>query len=356
MPEREPRADRSPPGDDEARVGGLIEAAGPRPPIPPEDLEAIAAAARSAWRIGVHRHRRAAAAAPRRRLPPAPTLALALAATIAAALGLGWWWAATRVPAAGAATVARVETVAGAVRVAGEAGEPGPLAAGDELPRGATVTTAGAGGAGAGRVSLRLAGGPTLRLDAGTELRLVSATAVELARGELYAATGPGEGRGAALEVRTPLGTARDVGTQFTVAVVGRGAESVRVRVREGAVVVERDGRSYRAAPGEELVVLRGDGVERREIPTHGDPWAWVLDAAPPFAGRTLADLLGWVERETGWRVRYESPELAESARRIVLYGGVGDLRPDEAPLAVLPGAGLEGEVEGGVLTVRRPR
>jgi len=353
MPEREPRADRPTPVDDEAPVRGLIEGAGPRPPIPAEDLEAIAAAARSAWRMQVDRHRRPAAAAPRRR--PTPALALALAASLAAVLGLGWWWASTRAPAA-AATVARVETASGPVRVAAGPGEARELAAGDELPAGATLTTAGPGGAGPGHASLALAGGPTVRLAAGTELRLASAAALELVRGELYAASGADQGNSAALEVRTPLGTARDVGTRFTVAVLGPTAEALRVRVRDGAVVVERDGESHRAAQGEELVVRRGGGVARREIATHGDPWAWVLDAAPPFTGGTLADLLRWTERETGWRVRFEEPGLAEEAERIVLYGGVGDLRPDEAPLAVLPGAGLEGEVADGVLSIRRPR
>lgn len=349
MSERELRSDRPPPGDDEAIVGGLLQAAGPRPAIPAEDLEAIAAAARSAWRMQVHRHRRASESVPSRR---SRTVVLALAATLAAVLGLGWWWSSTRV-APGAVAVARVETVAGGVRIADGSGSR-PLADGEEIRAGATLTTGGAA-EDAGRVSLRLAGGPTLRLDAGAELLLVSATSVVLARGEMYAASGSA-GRGAALEVRTPLGTARDVGTQFTVAVLGPAAEAVRVRVREGAVVVLRDGQSYRTEPGQELLVLRDDGVERREIPAHGDPWSWVVAAAPPFSGRTLADLLGWVEDEAGWRVRYESPELAAAARKIVLYGGVGDLRADEAALAVLPGAGLDGELDDGVLTVRRPR
>jgi len=351
MPQREPRADRSPPHVDEARVRDLIEAAGPRPPIPAEDLEAIAEAARSAWRIQVHRHRRAAGAAPRRR--PAAGWALALAAALAAVLGLGWWWQTVRAPAA-AAAVARVETVSGAVYAQPPLGDPRLLAVGDELPPGTTLVTP--GGIGPSRISLRLAAG-SVRVDDESRLRLISSTALELSGGEVYAATDPVRGEPSpALEVRTPLGTARDVGTQFTVAVLGPAADALRVRVREGAVAVERDGERHRAAAGEELVVARDGRVARREIATHGDPWAWVLDAAPPFTGRTLADLLAWVQRETGWRVRYEEPGLAVEAEGIVLYGGVGDLRPDEAAQAILPGAGLEGQVADGVLTVRRPR
>jgi hypothetical protein len=83
-----------------------------------------------------------------------------------------------------------------------------------------------------------------------------------------------------------------------------------------------------------------------------------VLEAAAGFEieGQTLQDLLDWVARETGWQVRFADAELAASAKEIVLHGGIGNLRPDQAPFAVLPGAGLEGELSRGVLTIRRAR
>jgi hypothetical protein len=52
--------------------------------------------------------------------------------------------------------------------------------------------------------------------------------------------------------------------------------------------------------------------------------------------------------------VRFSEPELAGSADAIVLHGDLNGLRPDQAPFAVLPGAGLEGELDDGVLVVRR--
>jgi hypothetical protein len=97
--------------------------------------------------------------------------------------------------------------------------------------------------------------------------------------------------------------------------------------------------------------------MERREAPGHGPAWEWVAAAGPPFdiEGRSVADLLGWVSRETGWRVLYEDPGLAAAAEGMVLHGSMGDLRPEQAPFELLPGAGLEGELRGGVLLVRRP-
>jgi hypothetical protein len=104
-------------------------------------------------------------------------------------------------------------------------------------------------------------------------------------------------------------------------------------------------------------MVVRTDGsFVRREAPGHGPAWDWVVATAPAFEleGSTLGELLAWVSRETGWRVRFSEPELAGSADAIVLHGDLNGLRPDQAPFAVLPGAGLEGELDDGVLVVRR--
>ena len=100
-------------------------------------------------------------------------------------------------------------------------------------------------------------------------------------------------------------------------------------------------------APAVALRVIAGSGAD----------WAWVMEAAPAFVmeGRTLRQLLDWVQRETGWRVRLEGT-LAREADSIVLHGSVGALPADRAVFAVLPGAGLEGELRDGTLWVRAPR
>jgi ferric-dicitrate binding protein FerR (iron transport regulator) len=337
----------SPPGEEEA-VRRLLEMAGPRPPIPQEDLDAISAAARLAWREEVRKRAGAAVARPRR---PLRALALGLAAALALAIGLAGWWGSRsdRVPP----TAAWVEAVTGGVHLGAAAN---PITAGEPVPLGAALRSGGAGSE--GRASLRLAGGATVRLDAGTRLRFASAGALELEHGALYVDTGSGPRRPTAIEVRTPLGTVRDVGTRFAVRIVEPGKAALLVRVRDGEVLTEHRGRTYRTPAGRELTLHRDGTVESRGVATHGAEWDWVLRAAPGFdiEGRNLREFLDWVSRETGWRVLFADSGLADSAAKIVLHGGIGDLRPDRAPFAVLPGAGLSGKLEDGTLVIRRLR
>lgn len=340
--------------DDEARVRDLLETAGARPELPGEDLEAIVAAARSEWEVrwGGGEGPRGGAASRRRWVAAAAVLA----ATLVVAVGVAWWWQGARSAGEAPAVVARAERVVGPVQVASGESDLRVIAAGDPMAAGAWIHTGGAGVGPLGRLSLRLASGTTVRVDAGSRLRLVSTGVLDLERGAVYVDTGAAQAGGGGIEVRTPLGTARNVGTQFVVRTVGGAEGSVRVQVRQGAVEVDRGRATYRAGPGDELVI-RGEGpVERREVSPHGRHWEWVIEAAPPFEleGRTLEELLDWVSRETGWRVLFEDDALAASAGEIVLHGSLGELRADEAAFTILPGAGLEGELWGGALVVRR--
>ena len=217
------------------------------------------------------------------------------------------------------------------------------------MPQGAALRS----GDPEGRASLRLAGGATVRLDAATRLRLASAAILELESGAVYVDTGAGRGP---IEVRTSLGTVRDVGTRFAVQVAPETA--LRVRVRDGEVLTERRGRTYRTQAGEELELRRNGTSERRAVAPYGPSWEWTLEAAPAFdiEGRSLREFLDWVSRETGWRIVFPDERLADSAAKIVLHGSLGGLRPDRAPFAVLPGAGLEGALRDGELVVRAPR
>lgn len=352
MDERHREPAPTPWDDDEGRVEELLERAGPLPELPEEDLEAITATARSAWRscwgdAPIRETRRPG----RRRL----AVAAALAATLALAVGLGWWWRGLD-PSGSPELAAHLEAVSGSVALAGDAVAAEIPSAGQPVPAGAVIITGGPSGPPfdlEGRVSLRLATGATVRLDAESRLLVVSASVLELARGTVYLDTGTAVSSDARVEVRTALGTARDVGTQFMVRVE---QEAMSVRVREGAVAVERGGATFRTGAGRQVVLHRDGRVERREAPGYGSPWEWVTAAAPPFEleGRTLAELLDWVSRETGWRVRFADRALAESADGIVLHGSLGGVGPDQAPFVVLPGAGLEGDLREGVLTVRR--
>lgn len=340
-------------GDGE-RVASLLEKAGPRPEVPAEDLAAIKQAFRSAWeeRCG----RGAGRGAGRRATRPARGPWLALAAALVAGLGLaGWWWSFG--PGAGPGTLARVEAVAGpvTVRPAGETAGPSRLSAGMEIAAGAAVETAGAGEAGAAWAAMRLTDGHSVRLDSASLVRLTGAFSLSLERGAVYLDSG-GSREAESVTVRTPLGVARSLGTQFEVRLLGRETPSMRVRVREGDVRVEAGRTAYAAGPGVELTLHADGSVTRSSVAFHGPPWRWTLQAAPPLEieGLPLDAFLDWVARETGWEIRYADPKLAAKAKEIVLHGSMGELTPDQALEGVLPGAGLEHRVEGGTLTVRR--
>ncbi len=354
----EPRRPRD--GDDEEEVRRLLAAAGPRPEVPEDDLAAITAAARAAWLEAVHARRRGEAAEERRWTARRP--ALAAAAVLAAALGLGaWWWLArTAVPA----ELARVETVRGSAWLQPAGVAERPLAAGDAVPAGAAVRTA-PGAA----LSLRLPGGTDLRLDADTLLHfppfadLVSAGArnddppltLALARGALYADTGDDRASTTSLRIHTPVATAEDVGTRFAVRLLDAPRPALEVRVRAGAVAVERGGARWLAPAGEELVVAAEGEPLRRAVPAFGAGWEWVAGAAAfDVEGRTVAELLAWVARETGWTLRWQDAGVERAAREIVLHGDFGDLPPERAAFVVLPGADLEARLEDGELVVSR--
>ncbi len=385
MNEHEPTIAGAAPADDEPDVRRLLEKAGPRPPIPPEDLAAITAAARTAWRREVERRaggaetpeaagrerpkpaldgpealarfQEFAVTAPGRRQRPDWAMPALIAALLLLSVGLFWWLARRGVAAA---EIVRAESVIGTTWIEGEGtGGPRPLRAGEQIPAGATVVTViETAEIAAGRASFRLADGTVLRLDAGSVARFDSPSVVALEQGAIYADTGEG---GSGLTIATRAGTASDVGTRFTVRVFEPPLLALEVRVRDGEVAAERAGRRWVASAGEELVVRRSGEPERRAIDPWGPEWDWVLDAAAGYSieGRTLGELLDWTSHETGWTVRWAEPDRAADARGIVLRGAIGNLRPDQAPFAVLPGAGFDGElVEGGAggaeLVIRR--
>jgi ferric-dicitrate binding protein FerR (iron transport regulator) len=313
--------DETPLADDP--IGRLVRLVGPRPGVAAERERRVKAAVRAAWRGEVRRRSR------RRALWAVG--ALAAAAALALTIGRAPRERLTPRPVPPVATVA---TVAAAVGVAG-------LAAGDAVSRDATLDTGEDGS-----VALRLDGGAAVRLDARTRLVLRSPSALELAGGALYVDSG---GAGGAVEIRTAFGVARDVGTRFEVRV---GAASVRLRVREGEVLLEHGGTAHAAGAGVELEAGDG-GVTRRDASPYGAHWDWALAAAPPYEldGRTLAEILDWAARETGREVRLGDP-AARAALGEVFAGTLASPRPAEVLDGVLATFGLRARVDGGTLWV----
>lgn len=313
---------------EEDAVRKLLGDAGPRPALPEEDLRAIRDAARAEWS-------RRYGAAPERRSPLRSWLPLA-AALLAGAIGLAWWMRSR--PAGTAPIVASVQRVTGSARW--KVGS--PVAAGSRLDTGAATP---------GRLTLLMRGGASVRLDAATQVRLASATMVELERGAVYVDTGVAPARAEDVAVRAGNVLFRPAGTQFQVRVGGRDA---KLQVREGRVAVNRGTESVVAAAGEEIVVSDDGRVLRRPGTVSGPDWAWVGESAPVFAieGVKLREFLGWIGRETGWRVELADREAAAVADSCVLHGSIEHLTLADSPGVVLSSCGLGHRVSNGTLVV----
>ncbi len=318
-----------PPDCDDATIRRLLRVVGPRPEVPADAMAAARAAAQAEWQRTVHTHARW-----KRYRHPGVWLA---AATALVAVGLVYR------SGLSPREVATFEVVADSVSV-----EPrestGPVRAGEAVSTGALVDTGG------GRSALVLANGVSLRLDAGTQVRLRSESVLELVRGAVYVDSA-GE---ATVEVRTSLGVVRDVGTQFEVRLLDGGEGSLRVRVREGAVLLEQDGEIHEGRAGTELTVAADGTVARGSVAVYGGEWDWILAAAPAFQaeGRTLDEFLDWLCREGGWTLRYTDGELAVRAAAATLSGDTEGLTPLQAAQLWLPASGLEYRLEDGTLVV----
>lgn len=320
------------PGDEALEL--LFEIAGPLPELTSRELAPVEVELRHAWRRSVER-----AASRRRQL--LLTATVAVAAVLAVAIGLALR---ERAASTGRDAVATLEASAGAVETSN---------AGGKLTAGTSVTT----GAGS-HAALRLASGRALRLDSGSAVRLDSATAVILDRGALYvdSRSGGGAAEGAGIEVLTALGSVREVGTQFEVRLLpatGGEPAALRVGVREGAVVVARDGLELRAEAGGALTLSADGALERSSVAPDDAVWEWVQRAAAPLAieGATLAELLDWAARENGRPWRF-APGVPEGAGGIVLHGTIEGFTPGQALEVVLPGCGLRSRLEGGTLVI----
>jgi ferric-dicitrate binding protein FerR (iron transport regulator) len=326
--ERRPEATRD-------EVAALVRLAGPRE-APPADVAArVRGVVEDEWRQRV----RARAG---RRIATWAGLGLA-AASLMLILRID---TSRPVPGGEAVMVAVVERTSGRVSLIVPLERTGAEAAaeGRDLARGATIRTGTGSYAG-----LRMASRALVRLDADTEVRLTDRLTLQLERGAIYIDSGPDAESG--LEVRTSIGTARDIGTQFEVRLMDA---ALRVRVRDGLVRLSHRSLTHDAAARDELTASADGSLARRVISLRDPGWAWVIHAAPPFVleGRTLADLVKWVEREGGLRVTFRDPSIQPSS--ILLHGSIDGLTPVEALTMVLPTCGLTHQVNGDRVVIDR--
>jgi len=322
---------------EEGLVERLLNAAGPGPEIPEGGAERIKTAIRPTWRDEV-----AVGARQRRRLW-AGGLAAAAAVIIAVIV----------IPALQQGQVeTRSDGIVPALIDGGLEITPpgstvsflGPDDTGSIIPDGSLVRTRRGH-----RAALRLTGGQSLRLDDDTVIRLDSERSISLDSGAVYISSAGGAGAG--VEVRTALGTATEIGTQFEVRIE---LGSLDVKVREGLVSLSRDADDYQIANGIRLSVDAAGVVTTSSISAYDPAWAWTQEIAPAFdiEGRSALAFLDWVSSETGLAVRFASAEVEHSAATTLLHGTIAGLSPADTPAAVLPTCGLTAIEETGALLV----
>jgi hypothetical protein len=327
---------------DEATIGKLIAAAGPGRTASPEARQRIYAAVRSHWEKGTRVRRK-----------HWPRRAIGLAAAVAAvALGLSLLQTFTPDNSSDVrlAEVARVE---GSAELTHD-GETRSL----DLT--ATIPVIGAGDtlrtAADGRLALRTEAGLLLRLNAATEIRFIDVAAVELVAGTVYVDTG-GSVSAPPLEIRTPLGDIRHLGTQYEahlqVANVLQDA-TLRVRIREGRVA-HRGGSDEVVGVAGEQFEIDSDGLASRGRIRPDDPawdWATALAALPPAGDYPLDDTLAWIARERGLSLEFESAAASSRVRTARPEVGLEGLNPVEALDVIERTTGVRAEIRDTQLVV----
>lgn len=313
-------------------VESLLRGAGRRVEPPDDAYRAVLAAAHAAFRRKASRRR-----------DGRWLLGAAAAAVLVLAVALMLRWTP---PGAPPKALARVARVMGGVEFAtGDAWR--PLAdAPQQLAPGTKIRSHADG-----RAALMLAGGESLRLSGETEILLDAPGRLYLREGTIYADSGA-RPPVANLEVVTPAGTARDLGTQFELHVAGA---AIRLRVREGLVSLDRGGQTLRGRAGEQIAVDGLGDVQRARISPDDAAWQWAeaIASMPDIDGQPAAALIAWVARETGRKIAYESPLVEQRATTVILHGDIRHLPPMAALEAMLATTDLVVELKGDTMQVR---
>jgi ferric-dicitrate binding protein FerR (iron transport regulator) len=331
-----------PPEISEEKIAGLLRLTGRRPPVPAERTHRVKAAVRARWLAEVGERSR------RRTFRTVAALATAAALVVL----VGWGRRLLEVPPA-AVTVGRVDAVSGPASIrtiSGRAAPPADLRRGDEVASGSALET-GAGG----RLAFRLSSGGSLRLDVDSRVEVLSDRTLALTSGAVYVDSGrpdaPDDATARSIEIRTPAGNIREIGTQFEVRMIDA---ALRVRVREGLVSVDRPGGGLQVPSGRELRVEGNGSTSSREVLVHGEEWSWIAAITPmmEIEGRSLREFLDWMARERGLALRFGDGGVAAAVPTIRLNGSIAGMTLDQALESVLLTCRMRHRVEADLLVV----
>jgi hypothetical protein len=312
----------------------LIRAAGARPAPGADRAARVRAAVEREWRVQSRARRL-------RRWTIGGITLLAAAATVFFAVRQLSTAGPSAIPAP--ASIARVAATHGTVTMELAGGRATSVSVGQTLDAGSHIRTDGSS-----RATVTLTDVGEIRIDVNASATLLDARTIQLDRGAIYLDSGastPGS-----FTVRTASGTIRDIGTRFEVRV----DRNLRIRVRDGAVQLERAGRIDRAPSRTELLARADGTVSTRSFDPFSAEWAWTTAAAPPFVmeNATLEAFLEWAAREGGWTLEW-SGALRQRARATILHGTIDGMTPAEALEVVLPSSGLSPAFVNGRLRIR---
>lgn len=321
----EPGSDRGGNMDD---VGSLIELVGVRDPVPDDRFERARKNVCTHWQQVVADQRVVAAAKRPNNLARA---ASALLVFVSAAYV---FWNLSLAPRTD--SLASIDRVLGEVLIAGHvAGENRVIDADSSIVTGVD-----------GRIALRMSGGQSLRIDSMSHVVLHSANHLSLQTGAVYIDTAAAK-KDVQFTIATPLGTARDIGTQFQVRMAG---VKLLVGVREGLVEVLQPSKQDLSIDKGHYVELEAAGVgEQRPMESDDPAWDWVETIAPEFdiQGATLAEYLVWYARERGLELLWLGEESEANATAAVLAGSTDGASLDESLEIVMEVAPFEYQVQG---------
>lgn len=327
-------------GDSGEAVARLVRSSGRRPAIDAEREARVRAAVEQRWRENTTRKSNVV------RFPMRRVMMAAAALVVLGLAAVMWRWTMPGVSGE-SVQVATVELIHGEAQWQKSASRDlETIALGQELGAESVVQTGGDG-----RLAFQLATGHSMRVDGNSRVQLTSADRVELLSGAVYLDSGGSDGR--AVVVGTSFAEVFEIGTQFEVRLDG---DQLKIRVREGRVMVHGDDERHEVVAGRQLVRDTDGKVEVVDSLRFGPSWSWIGETTPPFPldGRQLGDYLEWLSRESGREIRFEPVELEDAVRKIRLHGELPAMQPDLTPELVLPTCGLSAERRNDVLFVTR--
>lgn len=292
-------------GDVDA-VAAAIKLAGRREVPPQNDRDRIFNVAAATLQQKLARRKR------QRRIGLAVAASLVLAVTATLGLLMG---------TADPDVYARADRVIGTLTWQADTSAPWiPISEGKMLPENSLLKTGPTD-----RAGLILHNGISVRLAPDTTVELVAASALRLDHGTVY--IDAGDDAETSIELITPVGTARDIGTQFEVRYT---ADQYRLRIREGKVSLAMAGQHLNASTGDELYAEAGGAVNLRRLASNEQDWLWAEELAPvpDLDGQPLTLLLNWVSRETGRGIAFASDDVETQAAETILHGSVRKMSP----------------------------